>query len=51
MKAGIEQIQRLTQVQGAAAAGRDLSVFLSFPLFSVLFLSVFKLSIVSGDEG
>jgi hypothetical protein len=51
MKGGMEQAQRLTQVRGAAAAGRDLCVFLSFPFFSFLFWSVFKLSFVSGDEG
>jgi hypothetical protein len=51
MRGGMEQAQRLTQVQGAAAAGRDLCVFLSFPFFSFLFWSVFKLSFVSGDEG
>jgi len=51
MKGGMEQAQRLTQVRGAAAAGRDLCVFFSFPFFSFLFWSVFKLSFVSGDEG
>jgi len=48
---GIEQAQRLTQVRGAEAAGGDLCVFLSFPFFSFLFWSVFKLSFDSRDEG
>jgi hypothetical protein len=50
MKGVMEQEQRLTQVRGAAAAGRDLCIILSFPLFSFLFWSVLKLSFVSGDE-
>jgi len=50
IKGGMQQAQRLIQVQGAVAAGRDLCVFLSVPFFSILFWSVFKLSFVSRDE-
>jgi len=36
MKGGMEQAQRPTHVRGAAAAGIDLCVFLSFPSFFFL---------------
>jgi hypothetical protein len=51
MTGGKKQAHMLTQVRGAAAAGRDLCIFLSFPFFSFLFCSVVKYSFISRDEG
>jgi len=49
MNDGMEQVQRLTQVRGAAAVGFISVLFFSFPSF--LFCSISQLLFVSGDEG
>jgi hypothetical protein len=41
-KGGMDQAQTLTPAWGAAAAGRDLCVFLYFPVFSFLFSADLK---------